>query len=71
MIRNQALIIMINNDDDYTTTTTTTTTTTITTTTGLKITAGQRTMCGLIADLTSQTPVLPVIFGYKHFIFHT
>ena len=28
---------------------------------GLKITAGQRTMSGLIADLTSQTPVLPVI----------
>ena len=35
----------------------------------LKITAGQRTMSGLIADLTGQTPVLPVIFGYKHFIF--
>ena len=29
--------------------------------TGLKITAGQRTMSGLIADLTGQTPVLPVI----------
>ena len=28
---------------------------------GLQITAGQRTMCGLIADLTGQTPVLPVI----------
>ena len=27
----------------------------------LKITAGQRTMSGLIADLTGQTPVLPVI----------
>ena len=38
---------------------------------GLQITAGQRTMSGLIADLTGQTPVLPVIFGYKHFIFHT
>ena len=60
MIRKQALIIMINNDDDYTTTTTTTTTT-ITTTTGLKITAGQRTMSGLIADLTGQTLVCSVI----------
>ena len=49
--------LMINNDDDYTTTTTTT----ITTTTGLKITAGQRTMCGLIADLTGQTLVCSVI----------
>ena len=29
--------------------------------TGLKITAGQRTMFGLIADLTSQTLILPVI----------
>ena len=29
--------------------------------TGLQITAGQRTMSGLIADLTGQTPVLPVI----------
>ena len=38
---------------------------------GLKIMAGQQTMSGLIADLTGQTPVLPVIFGYKHFIFHT
>ena len=28
---------------------------------GLQITAGQRTMSGLIADLTGQTPVLPVI----------
>ena len=28
---------------------------------GLKITAGQRTLSGLIADLTGQTPVLPVI----------
>ena len=28
---------------------------------GLKIMAGQRTMSGLIADLTGQTPVLPVI----------
>ena len=28
---------------------------------GLKITAGQRTMSGLIADLTGQTPVLAVI----------
>ena len=37
----------------------------------LKITAGQRTMSGLIADLTGQTPVLPVIFAYEHFIFHT
>ena len=37
----------------------------------LKITAGQWTMTGLIADLTGQTPVLPVIFGYEHFIFHT
>ena len=27
----------------------------------LKITAGQRTMSGLIADLTSQTLILPVI----------
>ena len=27
---------------------------------GLQITAGQRTMSGLIADLTGQTPVLPV-----------
>jgi len=35
---------------------------------GLKIMAGQRTMSGLIMDLTGQTPV---IFGYKHFIFHT
>ena len=61
MIRKQALIIMINNDDDYTTTTTTTTTTTITTTTGLKITAGQWTMSGLIADLTGQTLVCSVI----------
>ena len=31
------------------------------TTTGLEITAGQRTMFGLIADLTSQTLILPVI----------
>ena len=29
--------------------------------TGLKITAGQRTMSGLIMDLTGQTLVLPVI----------
>ena len=29
--------------------------------TGLQITAGQRTMSGLIVDLTGQTPVLPVI----------
>ena len=28
---------------------------------GLQITAGQRTMSGLITDLTGQTPVLPVI----------
>ena len=28
---------------------------------GLQITAGQQTMSGLIADLTGQTPVLPVI----------
>ena len=28
---------------------------------GLQITTGQRTMSGLIADLTGQTPVLPVI----------
>ena len=34
--------------------------------TGLQIMAGQQTMSGLIADLTGQTPVLPVIFGYKH-----
>ena len=33
----------------------------ITSDTGLQITAGQRTMSGLIADLTGQTPVLPVI----------
>ena len=33
--------------------------------------AGQRTMSGMIADLTGQIPVLQVIFGYKHFIFHT
>ena len=29
--------------------------------TGLKITAGQRTMSGLITDLTGQTLILPVI----------
>ena len=34
---------------------------------GLKITAGQRTMSGLIADLTGQTLVLPVNFGCEHF----
>ena len=33
--------------------------------------AGQRTMSRLIAGLTGQTLVLPVIFGYEHFIFHT
>ena len=38
--------------------------------TGLQITAGQRTMSGLIVDLTGQTPVLPLIFGYKHFLFN-
>ena len=37
--------------------------------TGLKITAGQQTMSGLIADLTGQTLVLPVIFGYEHCCF--
>ena len=42
---------------------------------GLQITAGQRTMSGLILDLTGQTPVLPVILTghfwmYKHFIFN-
>ena len=37
---------------------------------GLQIMAGQRTMSGLIVDLTGQTPVLPVIFGYKHFLFN-
>ena len=31
------------------------------TTTGLEITAGQRTMSGLIVDLTGQTFVLPVM----------
>ena len=36
---------------------------------GWKITAGQRTMSGLIADLTGQTLVLPVNFGYEHFFF--
>ena len=36
---------------------------------GLKITAGQRTMSGLIADLTGQTLVLPVIFAYEHCCF--
>ena len=30
----------------------------------LKITAGQRTMSGLITDLTGQTPVLPAAFQY-------
>ena len=39
---------------------------------GLKITAGQRTMSGLIVDLTGQTLLLPVIltghFGCEHFI---
>ena len=38
--------------------------------TGLKVTAGQRTMSGLIVDLTGQTLILPVIFGYEHFIFN-
>ena len=37
---------------------------------GLKIVAGQRTMSGLIADLTGQTLNLPVIFGFEHFVFH-
>ena len=36
---------------------------------GWKITAGQRTMSGLIADLTGQTLVLLVNFGYEHFFF--
>ena len=43
--------------------------------TGLQITAGQRTMSGLIADLTGQTPVLPVIltghFWIQTLLFHT
>ena len=38
--------------------------------TGLKIMAGQRTMSVLIADLTGQTLILPVILGYEHFIIH-
>ena len=37
---------------------------------GLQIVAGQRTMFGLIADLTGQTLTLPVIFGFEHFFFH-
>ena len=32
-----------------------------------KITAGQRTMSGLIVDLTGQTLILPVIFGWEPF----
>ena len=36
---------------------------------GWKITANQRTMSGLVADLTGQTLVLPVNFGYAHFFF--
>ena len=36
---------------------------------GLKITAGQRTMSGLIADLTGQTLILPVIFCIRTFYF--
>ena len=36
---------------------------------GWKIKAGQRTMSGLIADLTGQTLVLLVNFGYEHFFF--
>ena len=35
---------------------------------GLQITAGQRTMSSLIADLTGQTPVLPVILTGYFFI---
>ena len=35
---------------------------------GLKITAGKRTMSGLIVGLTGQTLALPVIFGCEHFI---
>ena len=35
--------------------------------TGLKIMAGQRTMSGLIVDLTGQTLILPVIFGWEPF----
>ena len=36
---------------------------------GWKITASQQTMSGLIADLTGQTLVLLVNFGYEHFFF--
>ena len=35
---------------------------------GLKITAGQRTMSGLIVYLTGQTLAWPVIFGYEDVI---
>ena len=36
---------------------------------GWKIMANQWTMSGLIADLTGQTLVLPVNFGYEQFFF--
>ena len=39
---------------------------------GLKITADQWTMSGLIADLTGQTLILLLIFGFKHvFLLHS